>query len=72
MAGPPLAVQALVGLLRAEAPPLADIRWVTVADLSGPPPPPGSGFAVRASARTGGSRPGAREIPSDVATCEAA
>ncbi|PAU48253.1 carbamoyltransferase HypF [Streptomyces albireticuli] len=71
VAGPPPSVQALVELLRAEAPPLADIRRVAVADLSGPPPPPGSGFTVRASARTGSSRPAAREIPPDAATCEA-
>ncbi|MGX8904189.1 carbamoyltransferase HypF [Streptomyces netropsis] len=71
VAGPPPSVQTLVDLLRAEAPPLADIRRVTVVDLSGPPPPPGSGFTVRASARTGSGRPADREIPPDVATCEA-
>ncbi|MEU1815564.1 carbamoyltransferase HypF [Streptomyces abikoensis] len=71
VAGPPPSVQTLVELLRAEAPPLADIRRVTVVDLSGPPPPPGSGFTVRASARTGSGRPADREIPPDVATCEA-
>ncbi|MFI9201594.1 carbamoyltransferase HypF [Streptomyces sp. NPDC053048] len=71
VAGPPPAVQTLVELLRAEAPPLADIRRLAVADLSGPLPPPSSGFTVRASARTDGRRPGPREIPPDVTTCEA-
>ncbi|WP_424887069.1 carbamoyltransferase HypF [Streptomyces sp. XH2] len=71
VAGPPPAVQALAERLRTEAPPLADIRCLAVAELSVPPPPPGSGFTVRASSRTRGGRPGTGEVPSDVATCEA-
>ncbi|WP_338933414.1 carbamoyltransferase HypF [Streptomyces netropsis] len=70
VAGPPPTLRLLVARLRAEAPLLARIRRVTVADLPGPPPPPGSGFTVRASTRAEGP-PGTRDIPPDVATCEA-
>ncbi|WKU48774.1 carbamoyltransferase HypF [Streptomyces sp. VNUA116] len=71
VAGPSAAVRTLVERLRAEAPPLADVRRVAVADLSGSPPPPGSGFTVRVSARSDGGKPGTRDIPPDVTTCEA-
>ncbi|KAB7833878.1 carbamoyltransferase HypF [Streptomyces mobaraensis] len=71
VAGPPMAVESLVGLVRTEAPRTADVRRVAVADPPGPPPRPGAGFTVRPSARTGTGRPEAREVPPDVAVCEA-
>ncbi|GAA0415274.1 carbamoyltransferase HypF [Streptomyces luteireticuli] len=70
VAGPPTALDALVGLLRDGGPPLAEVRRLTAAPLAGPLPAPGSGFAVRPS--TGAPRhSGPREVPPDAATCAA-
>ncbi|MFE7607057.1 carbamoyltransferase HypF [Streptomyces celluloflavus] len=70
VAGSPQALTALVDTLRNDAPPLAQVRRISVTALAGRPPPRGSGFAVRAS--TGARAPSVpREIPPDAATCEA-
>jgi hydrogenase maturation protein HypF len=62
-AGPPDALAVLVDRIRAEAPPRARISTVAVVDLAQPSWPIGSGFQVAPS--TG------RQIPPDLATCDA-
>ncbi|RLU89216.1 carbamoyltransferase HypF [Streptomyces griseocarneus] len=71
VAGPPQALSALVRALREDAPPLAEVRRLDTAPGPEPPPVPGSGFTVRGSATAPGGRNAPREIPPDVATCEA-
>ncbi|WP_239334274.1 carbamoyltransferase HypF [Frankia sp. CiP3] len=81
-AGPPGALAALASRLRTDAPPLARVRDVRVTELSARIPRPRSGFrvgpstgrpAAPASAPTSASASAShvREVPADVATCEA-
>jgi hydrogenase maturation protein HypF len=80
-AGPPEVLAVMAARLRSDAPPLARISDVRVAEPGagdGPAPPRGSGFRVEASAsraggpaRAPGSAPAPREVPPDVATCDA-
>ncbi len=67
-AGAPAAVDALAARLRTEAPPLARVVTVTVAPAPRPWPKAGSGFAVVASDAAASA---SRDIPPDVATCDA-
>ncbi len=67
-AGAPTAVDALAARLRTEAPPLARVATVTIAPAPRPWPAAGSGFAVVAS---DGASSAGRDIPPDVATCDA-
>jgi hydrogenase maturation protein HypF len=67
-AGAPTAVDELAERLRTEAPPLARVATVTIAPAPRPWPATGSGFAVVASAAAASS---SRDIPPDVATCDA-
>jgi hydrogenase maturation protein HypF len=65
-AGAPTELDLLTQRLRTDAPPLAVVTRVNSIELSGPPVPGGSGFAVNESRPTGRTE---RDLPPDVATC---
>lgn len=69
VAGPADALDAFVGLLREDAPLLAEVRRVQVTRPAGAPPAAGSGFTVRPSVEA--DMVTAQEVPPDAATCDA-
>ncbi|MBQ0988210.1 carbamoyltransferase HypF [Streptomyces sp. F63] len=60
-AGTPEALDAFVEQVRRAAPPLARVGRVRVTGLTGPAPPPGSGFAIRDSTPRGDGANAARD-----------
>ncbi|KUM81345.1 carbamoyltransferase HypF [Streptomyces griseorubiginosus] len=68
VAGPAGRIEAFADRLRSDAPTLAEVRRVRLAE--GTPPSYGEGFRVRHSVPAS-SEPAAREIPPDAAICDA-